>query len=140
MSYKGDVKFDVEGQEHILVFTVDALIELEELFDRKVQDIGAMFGEGLRMKDLRAVFRAGLSEHHPEVDDAVAGFIMSKIGITRAGELVGKAFLAAFGGADAIKEDGDGAAARPRKRGGIGQPASTSGSTTNSEPSAILDA
>lgn len=139
MSYKGDVKFDVEGQPHTLVFTVDALIELEEIFERNVQEIGAMFSAGLRMKDLRTVFHIGLGEHHPEADEGAASWIMSQIGITRAGELVGEAFLAAFGGVDAIKEAGQDAPARPRKRAGTGRRASTSGSTISSAASATSD-
>jgi hypothetical protein len=122
---KGEVSFKSGEDEYRLVFTIDALIALEEKFDRSVQQIGQMLGENLRMADLRSIFAAGLAEYHSDLDERAAGRLMSEMGLAPASTIVGQAFVAAFGGGEA--EASPGGAQRPRKRAGTGEPVSTSG-------------
>jgi hypothetical protein len=124
---KGEVGFVSGADRYTLVYTIDALIALEEAYGKTVGELGEMLGDDLRMADLRRVFHAGLAEHHPDVDEKSAGRIMSEIGVTEAGSLVGRAFAAAFGGGEAGQDGG----ARPPEA-GTGATASTSGSSTAS--------
>lgn len=133
---KGEVSFKSGEDEYRLVFTIDALISLEERFNATVQQLGEMLGDNLRLTDLRAVFHAGLAEYHGGLDEKAAGRIMSELGITEAGTLVGRAFAGAFNSGEEAKE-----VAGPRKRSaGTGRTASTSGSTSTSEATPHLDA
>lgn len=103
---QGIVRFEAGEATHTLVFGINALCALEDEFDCSVQEIGSKLsggGKPVRMKDLRAIFRAGLIEgwpsggminEEPTHDDA--GRIMTLLGPKRATELVGEAFVAAF--------------------------------------------
>lgn len=110
-SLKGEVTFSAGEDEYTLVFTIDALIDLEERFGKSVSDLGEMLGENLRAKDMRTLFHAGLGEHHPDLDVKAAGRVMSILGFTEAATLVARAFGAAFG----VQEADAGAASPPVK-------------------------
>lgn len=133
---KGEVSFRAGDDEYTLVFSIDALISLEEIYEKTVAEVGEMLGEGLRMVDLRTVFRVGLAEYHPDLADKDAGRIMSMLGVKDAGALVGRAFASAFGSEEAAK-DGP---RRPRQRAGTGGSVSTSGSNTPLEAKPPSDA
>ncbi len=109
--FKGEVTVRDGDDEYTLVFTIGALIALEERFDRSVQEVGEMLGERLRMVDLRTVFTAALREYHPDIGEEAAGQIMSRVGVAEAGALVTRAFSAAFG----VGEVADGAPVPPAK-------------------------
>jgi hypothetical protein len=133
---RGEVSFKSGDQDYVLVFTIDALISLEEAFDCSVQDLGDRLGEGVRMKDLRTVFHAGLQAHHPNMSEADASRVMSEIGLTEASDLFRRAFLGAFASGKEAK-----AGERPqRARGGTGATVSTSGLSSDLEAKPALDA
>lgn len=92
---KGEVAFDALGQRYVLLLDFNALCDLEDDLP------GLMDGsaEVRSPKAIRAVFAAGLKQQHPDVDLLGAGRIIQDVGIERAGELVGEAFEASFGGA-----------------------------------------
>lgn len=113
---KGEVGFEVGGERFTLVFTIDALISLEDHYGKGVSELGEMLGDDLRLKDLRKVFHAGLAEYHDQVDEKAAGRLMSALGVVEAGVLVGKAFAAAFATGEASRDG----AAGPPEAGGTG--------------------
>lgn len=90
---KGVVTFEAGDELYNLVFDFNAMCEIEDEFDMPVAEFGAK--KVWRAKEIRSLFRIGLSRQHPEVGDEDAGNIITKIGAKRAGELIGQAFQAA---------------------------------------------
>lgn len=121
---KGEVSFASGSDRYTLVFTIDALIQLEETFDGSVQKIASLLGADVRMSDLRTIFAAGLMEHHGDMDARAVGRLMSEIGLGPATALVAKAFKATF---EIDKGAGPGGGKGPRKPAGTGAAISTSG-------------
>lgn len=103
---KGEIAFEVEGQDYVLLLDFNALCDLEDDFP------GLMDGtaELKSPKAIRRVFHAGLAAHHPDVTLQEAGSLIHAIGLDGAGDLVRRSFEAAFPTA----KGGDDAA-RPRK-------------------------
>jgi hypothetical protein len=99
MSAKGEVRFQVGGQAYTLHYTINALAALEELLDCSVAALLETFREPARqrIKTLRSVFRAGLLEHHGEIDDVDAGKLMDALGLEGVSVLIGQGLEAAFG-------------------------------------------
>ena len=98
-SIKGELPFTVskdEGGElagdYTLLLDFNALCDLEQDFP------GIMDGqfELNRPSAIRKVFAIGLRERHGEIDERTAGRIIHAVGLEEVGELVGKAFAAAF--------------------------------------------
>lgn len=130
---KGEVSFKSGDQNYVLVYSMDALIALEEIFDCTVKELGGRLNDDLRMKDLRTLFHAGLRERQPDLTETDASRIVSEIGLPSASLIFRRAFVGAFGDVGGKSEAGTGE--RPRRaRGGTGEPVSTSGSNTGSEP------
>ena len=90
---KGVVSFEAGDDLWNLVFDFNAMCEIEDEFDMPVAEIGAK--TAWRAKEIRSLFRIGLSRHHADVSDQEAGNIITKVGAKRAGELIGEAFQAA---------------------------------------------
>lgn len=98
-SIKGDLPFTVskdDGGElagdYTLLLDFNALCDLEQDFP------GIMDGQ-FELKSptsIRKVFAIGLREHHGQIDERTAGRIIHALGLGEVGELVGKAFAAAF--------------------------------------------
>lgn len=103
---KGEVAFEAEGQDYVLLLDFNALCDLEDDFP------GLMDGsaELKSPKAIRRVFHAGLAARHPGVDLREAGSLIHALGLDVAGELVRQSFEAAFPTA----KGGEGAS-RPRK-------------------------
>ncbi len=97
---KGEVGFKAGESDYILLLDFNALCDLEDDFP------GIMDGsfELKSPKAIRRVFRAGLAEHHPDLDDKAAGRVIQEVGIAKAGDLIGQAFKASF--PEAAKGDG----------------------------------
>jgi hypothetical protein len=94
---KGEFGFTCGGVEYVLVYTVDALCALEDRLNMSVVQIGEAFGGDPRLTFLRIVFHAGLHEYHPDLTPKQAGELMQAYGLEKAGNMVGTAFMAAFG-------------------------------------------
>ncbi len=103
---KGEIAFEAEGQDYVLLLDFNALCDLEDDYP------GLMDGsaELKSPKAIRRVFHAGLAAHHPEVTLTEAGSLIHAIGLAEAGDLVKRSFEAAFPAAQEGKET-----ARPRK-------------------------
>jgi hypothetical protein len=95
---KRETSFVAAGKTYTMVFSINALCELESDFDDVVGEVAAVLaGTGKkRITVMRKVFRAGLSDHHPEVTEKEAGAIMTAIGPAMAFAKVAEAFTLAF--------------------------------------------
>lgn len=126
----GEVTFDAAGKSWRLVYSVNALIALENRLDMSVSKIGQRMAGDLRMGFLRDVFVGGLRTHHPEVTDELAGDLIQEVGGAKVGELIGQAFSAAF--PREAEEAGAGRGSGPRaRRVGTGPSSTTSGSSSS---------
>ena len=110
---RGEVPFQVEGQDYTLSFGINSLCALEDKLGKTVTEIGALFGSNMGIRELRAVFWAGLQDHHEGTSEQQAGKLMTALGAARAGEVIGEAFVAAF-------PEAAGGKAGPRKGRGAG--------------------
>lgn len=88
---KGEVSFESEGRQFKLVYNYNALCELEDLLGVGVNQINDLLADTKKMKlsTVRAVFWAGLREHHPEIDIRRAGEMITQLKVP-AIELVAK--------------------------------------------------
>lgn len=95
---QGNVRFQVGDASYTLAFTTNALCDLETDLDMGVMHIAGLLGdpERMRLRTVRAVFWAGLREHHPKLSQQEAGHLIDTLGHTRLLELITSAFLAAF--------------------------------------------
>lgn len=108
--HKGEVSFDVDGTSYTLRFSIDALIAVEDAFDMPFAEVGAMLeGAGRRIRPVRALFWHGLRDRHPEITEAQAGELLTRLTLNAGLELVVRAVRAAFG----ISDDAAEAASRP---------------------------
>jgi hypothetical protein len=93
---KGEVTVEADGTTYTLVYSVNALCELEDKLGESVADIGSLAAKGKRFSTIRTVFWAGLQDHHPDVDLKEAGRIITAMGIEKADAAVAEAFGLAF--------------------------------------------
>lgn len=117
---RGEVSFDAGGKTYTLHYSANALCELEDLLDKGIIELttemqGWEKNPGkIRFKTIRAMFWAGLRDHHPEIDVAGAGELVTNAGgILGAVDLIGRAFGVAF-------PDAKTKGARPPKGSGAG--------------------
>lgn len=117
--HKGEVAFKDGGKEYKLSFSANALCELEDLMNLGVNEITTRLGQAdkLRIKTVRAVFWAGLTDHHEGITVKEAGEMLTRLTVAKAVELIAEAFTRAF------PEAGGEAEARPPKpdQAGTGQ-------------------
>jgi len=110
-----EAKFEHNGQTYTVRFGLVAMAELMDHFQVKTLDDLVKHLRDLGHQDLRAiaaVFRAGLTYHHPGISDAAALRVADDIGIQELLRVVNEAFAA---GLPALKVGA--ADARPRKPG-----------------------
>lgn len=100
---KGEVAFTAGGATWKLVYAIDALIALEDHFDKSVEEIGALITAGLGPRAMVPLFQAGLIEHHPEFADlaspelqARVKKLMAELGVGGSLQLIGRSFSMAF--------------------------------------------
>ena len=105
---KGAVSFEAAGKSYTLSYSINALCELEEMLGEGVTEVAAKMGGkgGTRLSLIRALFWAGLRDHHPEVTIVESGELMREYGIQETSEIVGRAFMLAFPQADGRRSAG----------------------------------
>ena len=91
---KGEVAFEAEGVQHVLVLDFNAMCSLEDELDIPLAQLGEAMTGG-RMSLLRSVFRAALEARQPGITSQQAGHLIQVIGLPRTTELIGEAFAAA---------------------------------------------
>lgn len=117
---RGEITFDAQGQTWRMAFSVPALRSLEATFGKTCTELGGMLGS-LSLDDQAAFWRAGLMEHHGDVDRVAAERLLGVVGLIPSLRLIAVAYAGAFDiAADDEAEAGDEAAADPRKPGGAG--------------------
>lgn len=96
--FKGEVPFEANEKTYTMRFSANALCELEGVTGIGVNAVANQIAnpETLRLTMVRAVFWAGLRDHHPEITLHQAGEIITDISLTKAMELVSKSFELAF--------------------------------------------
>lgn len=116
-SHRGEVSFECEGQNYILSFTTNALCELEDALNLGIAEISEILSDPkrLRMKYVRAVIWAGLTDKHPQITIKEAGLIVGVIGLQKAIDLMSRGFSLAF------PDGGEGQKNPPKGRAGTGR-------------------
>lgn len=96
--HRGEVGFSVDETDYTLRYSTNALCAMEDALDLGVNAVALLLADPsqVRMRIVRAVFWAGLTDRHPEISQADAGDIISAIGIPKALDLLGRAFALAF--------------------------------------------
>jgi hypothetical protein len=96
--HKGEVGFEIDGTPYTLRFSANALCELEDELGLGVNAIAGQLADpkDLRLKTVRAVFWAGLRDHHSEITLIQAGEIVTAMSLPVALETIANAFSAAF--------------------------------------------
>lgn len=99
----GGVDFTANGKTYTLRFSTNALCELEDATGKGAIAVAEEMNSpnNVRIKTLRAMFWAGLTDCHEGITIRDAGDIMGEIGVDKAGPLIGEAFQAAFPDAEA---------------------------------------
>lgn len=107
---KGEMSFDADGKTYVLCFSSNALCELEDAIGVGVVRLGELLSnvETLKLKDVRAVLWAGLTDHQKGIDVKSVGRIIDTIGIARAVEIISSGMSLAFPSeeADSPREPG----------------------------------
>lgn len=113
---KGEIAFTAAGGSFTLLYDFNALCTIEQDLEIDVADVGSKLSSASM---LRSVFRIGLEAHHGAMSDIEAGRLIHDLGVEQAGEVIGKAFKAAFPDAAPGGGEGNGPAKKPgtgRKR------------------------
>ncbi|MCV3209603.1 gene transfer agent family protein [Mesorhizobium sp. YC-39] len=92
--HRGTVTFEADGAAYTLKFSTNALIELEEALGTGIEKVGSMLADpnAAKLKTLRLVFWAALTDHHEGMTVKTAGDLIDAIGVAEAGRLVSEAF------------------------------------------------
>lgn len=89
--------FEAAGKRYQLRYGNNALAELEGLLLMPITQIGEQFTQGsMGVREMRAIFWAGLMMQHPELSLVDAGNLMDTVGLSQVAQLVTQAFSAAF--------------------------------------------
>lgn len=92
---KGEVSFSADGKDWVLRFSTNAMCEVEDAFGKGIVQVAndLQSDEGVSIKAMRTLFSIGVVGCEG-VDQA--GHLMDEIGLSKAGDLIGEAFSAAF--------------------------------------------
>lgn len=116
-THRGRLGFDLpfegeaEPRRYVFAFSTNALCVLEEEFElENISDLQSVLGEKPSMRDIRKMFRIGLTDCHPTMTDMEAGEIIDAIGgLEPSLEMIMRAITTAF------PEAAKGGNADPRK-------------------------
>ncbi|MDP3379759.1 MAG: hypothetical protein Q8S53_15445 [Brevundimonas sp.] len=113
---KGEVTINTAEDSYTLVYSVNAIIALEEKTGLPITRIGEFLGgDAFSFANARTFFWAGLIEHH-DLSETEAGSLMSEVGIEEAMTRAADALKAS------LPQEAAKGNARPRKApGGIGK-------------------
>jgi hypothetical protein len=96
MSANGRISFEAEGESLYLLFDINAICALEDIFDKGVEEIAKEMAGQMEMRKVRTLFFAGLKDCKPCCTQVDAGRVMSALGVEAAAALVGRAFALGF--------------------------------------------
>ena len=92
---RGEVGFEVDGVAYTLVYSVNAICQMEDALSVSMAKLGADMAAG-STSAARSAFWACLLEHHPDLTPQDAGRLMTVLGPAKAGDLLGQAMSAAL--------------------------------------------
>jgi len=90
-SARGEVAFRALDRDLVLLLDINALCDVEAQLGVKVHELTQ---PGLAA--IRALLWAGLQRHHAGVNLQQAGDVIQELGMAKAAEIVGQAFMSAF--------------------------------------------
>jgi hypothetical protein len=95
---RGQLGFEVDGKTWVLAFTTNALCAIEDEFDLKdISELQIVLQDAKSIRTIRKLFRLGLTDCAPEMNDADAGQLIDAIGgLEPSMELVMRAIEQAF--------------------------------------------
>lgn len=98
LGFEIDVEGEREPQRYVFAFTTNALCAIEEEFDlESISDLETVLGGKTNLRQVRTLFRLGLTDFHPQMTDFEAGNLMEAIGgLEPSLELVMRAIETAF--------------------------------------------
>jgi hypothetical protein len=102
--------FTAGDKTYTMIFSINALCELENDFEDPVAEFNRIMSGDVkkRLQTTRKIFRAGLSDYHPEMTEKQAGLLMTALG-QQAFVIMADAFTLAFSeSAGSPKSEGDG--------------------------------
>ena len=91
--HRGEVAFKAGDADFTLVYSTNAICELEDALNR---GLNAIVADIEKLSTVRALLWAGLRTRHPDTTMAGAGEIIDKTGVAAATEAIGRALNAAF--------------------------------------------
>ena len=105
--HRGEYAFEANGQTYTVCFSSNALASAEDALGVGIGEIGELLGDvsKLRIKTVRGLLWAGLSDHHKGLTVEDVGRIIDEVTINTALEIIGEGFSRAFPGAK--KANGD---------------------------------
>lgn len=99
--HKGEYKFEIDGKDYVLLFTSDAIIDLEGELGLSMFEIEAQASSPkLRMSLVRSLFLAGLVERQPDLDLQARRDLFKKVHPVDAIKYCAAAWRRAFGAND----------------------------------------
>lgn len=95
---QGEVSFEAEGKQWRMIYSVNALCAAEDALGMDTVSIYKKIetSKSLPLKFQRKLFWAGLYDHHPEITESMAGVLMQALGISKSGDLLGRALTMAL--------------------------------------------
>ena len=106
--HRGEYAFEANGQTYTVCFSSNALASAEDALGVGIGEIGELLGDvsKLRIKTVRGLLWAGLSDHHKGLTVEDVGRIIDEVTINTALEIIGEGFSRAL--PDAKKANGSG--------------------------------
>ena len=91
--HRGEVAFKAGDANYTLVYSTNAICELEDAIGK---GLNAIVADMERLSTVRAILWAGLRSRHSDITMAGAGEIIDLCGVAAATEVIGRALNAAF--------------------------------------------
>lgn len=116
---RGHLGFEVGEERYTFVFSTNALCAIEDEFELEdITQLERVLTQSPSLRTVRTLFRLGLVDEHPDMDDRAAGKIMDDVGgLEPSLKLIMQAVQNAF--PEAAK-DGTGDPPKPRSTSGRG--------------------
>lgn len=95
---RGHLGFEVGGKPYTFVFSTNALCAIEDHFDlESIDQLDKVIGNKPSLRQIRTLFRIGLTDADPAMSDVEAGKIMDEVGgLEPSAQLVMQALTNAF--------------------------------------------
>lgn len=92
---KGELTFEARGRSYTLVYSFDALCQVEDQLDAPLKAVARKLAAG-RLSHLRVFLWAGLRARHPEIDLQTAGDMIMEVDQAVLADVIARALTEAF--------------------------------------------